>query len=111
MLEDKKYSYQNFTFKSFKNTPAEELSNIVIKGSSFHQREPWTGIFPTGVENLELLNCNVDNVDVPAGVTLTGTSCNRNAIYVAGEGRWTVDRQGNKLELIEPEEVIDEGGE
>lgn len=70
-----------------------ELSNTRIVGTSFYQQgKPYTKVFPVGVKNLELENCNLDNVDCSDPEIYVIGGCN-NHIKLQNDGEfWIVGK-------------------
>jgi hypothetical protein len=76
-----KYSYKDFTHKTFTEIDPDEFSNSEIVGSCFYQesaydadaaypgasnnRETKVDVFPNGINNVTFRNCNLDNVKIP----------------------------------------------
>ncbi len=64
------------SLKNFTNVPfcfpghEKELDGITIYASCFCQSVLDTDVFPADVKNLTLVYCNLDNVNIPAGVTV-----------------------------------------
>jgi len=95
MPENTKYSHRDFsdrdlsggsTFELYDHAtrqmltfdPATELkSGDTIRGSCFYQQIHAKSIFPAGVIDLELVDCNCDNVILPPGSTCEGRTCNK----------------------------------
>jgi hypothetical protein len=101
----KKYSYQDFSGRSLLN--AKNLDGLTIYKSSFAQEEPDTEVFPPDVKDLRLVCVNVDNVRIPAGVTVNnrGGECGSRRRYkVQNDGRdWEVDKDDKPAKLINEE--------
>ena len=88
--------YKDFTNKKFLDV---DIPQTQISGSCFYQEEPYSKIFKDDLV-CDFHNCNMDNVDLPQGCTISGTTCNRHIKWFDNE-LWSVDREGNKVELIE----------
>ena len=96
---NKKYSYLSHKRKSFVETSPSDFSNSIIVGASFYQSAPYTVVFPEGVENCELKNCNVDNCVLPSGFSVSGSTTNKH-FKVQNDGEnWIVS---DKLAPIAP---------
>jgi uncharacterized protein YjbI with pentapeptide repeats len=87
--------YKDFTNKKFLDV---DITQSQISGSCFYQAEPYTKIFKDDLV-CDFHNCNMDNVDLPQGCTISGTTCNRQIKWFDDE-IWTVDREGNKIEKV-----------
>lgn len=69
---NEKYSYKDFTGKSFRDISVEEFNNTIIVGSCFYQEWDWDrpetsvvkDIFPDGLKDITFENCNLDNVRI-----------------------------------------------
>jgi hypothetical protein len=85
------YSQKDYTGKTFTNRPASDFNNKTITGSCFYQPNSTdqvieVNVFPANVTGVTLIACNVDNVKLPAGVTLVGTlNCHRKIVLIDGE--------------------------
>jgi hypothetical protein len=71
---NEKYSFQAFPYHdlSFKDVPAKEFNNTIIRGSCFYQEwregeEIIKDIFPDGMTGVTFLCCNLDNIYIPPG--------------------------------------------
>jgi hypothetical protein len=66
---NKKYSYGNFTDKTFLDCNPEDFDGEIV-GSCFYQQAKdgvvWQEIFPKGI-TCSFIRCNLDNVIVPDG--------------------------------------------
>lgn len=102
-----KYSYGSFAGKSFTAAAAGEFNGQVIYKSVFAQENPDTPVFPPGVSGLLLVCVNVDNVLIPAGVTVNnrGGACGSSRRYkVQNDGRdWIVDGSNRPVRLVNEE--------
>lgn len=92
--------------QSFRDRDPAEFSDSEIVGSCFYQDEPYTWVFPDGTKNVTLTNSNADNVELPPGTILRGTSTNKQFI-IANDGEyWIVDHTRRPLAPREPERFI-----
>lgn len=72
------WSFQNFTNKrNVFQGRGKELDGLVVYSTTFYQEARDVDIFPSDVQNLTLAFCNLDNVKIPAGVTLIQCSTRR----------------------------------
>jgi uncharacterized protein YjbI with pentapeptide repeats len=87
--------YQDFTNQKFLDI---DITQSQISGSCFYQEEPYTKIFKDDLV-CNFHNCNMDNVDLPIGCTISGTTCNKQIKWFEDE-LWTIDKDGNKIEKV-----------
>lgn len=108
IMPDSRWSFQDFTNqKNIFVGRAKELPGIVIYKSCFYQEgKPDQDVFPSDVKNLTLVWCNLDNVRVPAGVTLI--SCTQRRIVAHDDGTdWLVDDSNTFVEPVNAPLPID----
>lgn len=68
---DDKWSMRDFTNqKHIFQGVGKALDGITIYATCFYQEELDVDVFPSDVKNLTLVHCNIDNVNVPTGVTV-----------------------------------------
>jgi len=92
-----KYSYKSFKRKSMLNIPAKEFNDSETIGSGFYQDEPFSNVFPPDINGVVFVDCNLDNVNIPAGATVVrGT--NKHYKTMNDQEYWIVDKQGNPIE-------------
>lgn len=108
MAINKKYSFKDFTGKSFLNINPDEFSNSEIKGSCFYQESPTSkidknpsvSIFPEGMIDVTFTRCNLDNVIIPSGNTI-GEKNSHKKIRIMNDGRdWILDNDNKPVEKI-----------
>lgn len=96
---DDELSLKNLAGIDFRDNPKYDLNNKVIYRTSFMREEPNMEIFPEDVQNLTLYYCILDNIVIPAGITLI--ECQNNTFKSQNDGEdWIVDSKS--LEPIEP---------
>lgn len=106
---NEKYSYKDFSNQSFKDVKPEEFNNTTIIGSCFYQNandpnikiksDIQKDIFPNGMTGAIFDKCNLDNVYVPSGNTVLGTSCHRIIQKQNDLHNWIMDKD---LKPVEP---------
>ena len=99
----KKHSFRSYQDKKFLSSDPSEFSNTIIKCSNFYQqKQPDTCVFPDGVKNLTLENCNLDNVCLTSEmITIGGT---RKRIVCQNDMEdWIVDEFNYPLEPLHKE--------
>lgn len=89
MAINEKYSYKDFTNVSLLDHDPAGFGGE-IRGSCFYQEAAKDGevvkrVFPEGTGPLNLDRCNMDNVDVPLGSTVTNCSLRHMQIQLDGE--------------------------
>lgn len=93
-----KWSMKDFTNrKNIFAGRARELTGLTIYASCFYQETLDSDVFPSDVKGLILVHCNLDNVRIPAGVTVIA---NRPAkrIQVQNDLRdWEIDANNNPV--------------
>jgi hypothetical protein len=88
---------ESLSFKNFVNHYVEIPNNAVIYASSFYHESPQIEYFPETMENVIFIKCNLDNIKIPAGVTLI--DCKNELFQVQEDGNdW---RLGENLQPIE----------
>lgn len=112
MIINKKYSFKNFTGKSFKDVPASEFNNTTIKGSCFAQEighnlpNEIVDIFPSSMKGVTFEKCNLDNVKVVAN-NIIGERCSNRRIQVQNDLEdWQLDNSGNPKEPVDKTEFL-----
>lgn len=97
---NEKYSYKDFSGQILINEPAGDFSNSEIIGANFFQcNQPRKNVFPSGSENIEFIDCNLDNCVLPSNSTLT-RSTNLQIKVIDGED-CIVDELENKINTID----------
>lgn len=94
---DDTFSHKDFTgwYWQDRNIP----NNIVIYGSCFSHETPDAKIFKSDMTGVTFVNCNLDNVSVPAGNTVVGSSTRR--FKAENDLRnWSVDQNNQPIKLI-----------
>lgn len=108
---NEKYSYGDFTGQDLSKEPAEDFTGE-IKGSCFAQEFlegdelPDSGgktIFPA-ITGVTFTNCNLDNVYVPPGNTVSG-GCKR-TLQANGDGKdWIMTKNGSWGQDVKVEDL------
>lgn len=107
---NEKYSYKDFTQQDLSNRPVSEFNNTRIIGTCFFQDFPKSRIFPPGMVGAEFELCNLDNVDVEAGNTVSEKSSNRQMRFQNDLQYWIVDDQDKPIEPANIESVLMDDG-
>ena len=98
MAMNEKYSYKDFTYKTFLDTKPEEWNDSEVICSCFYNEKPKSLIFPEGIKGVKFVRCNLDNIVIPKDCTVEG-GCNR-LIQVQKDGEdWLLD---DDLKPVEP---------
>jgi hypothetical protein len=109
MAINEKYSYQSFKGNTFINVDPAEFNDTEIVGSSFYQQDrPRTKVFPDGTKNLELVRCNLDNVEVQPEITIKGGT-NKQILAQKDGNFWIVDKSNKPIEPREKARYIELG--
>lgn len=113
---NEKYSFKDFSGKSLKDVPVEELNNTCIKGSAFPfeillDEQPVSfDIFPDGMKNVEFVRCNLTNVFIPIGNVVSADSQQDLVAMQNDHENWKLDKITKKpIEPAEKEKFIIEG--
>ena len=107
---NEKYSFKAFPYHgvSFKDRPASEFNNTIIRGSCFYQEwvegdmEVVKDIFPDGMTGVVFEKCNLDNVYVASGNTVV-KGCNRKLKHQNDLEVWILD---DNLKPIKPMDKV-----
>ncbi len=111
---NKEYSFKDFTGKSLRDIPVEELNSSIIMGSCFYQEnKPNTKVFPDNMRGVVFKRCNLDNAYIPPGnmVVLEGADkcSNKNLKEQNDWEMWIVDGNMNPIEPLDKEDRIAAG--
>lgn len=114
---NEKYSNKSFPYHglSFKDRPASEFNNTIIRGSCFYQEgEPNQDIFPDGMTGVYFTGCNLNNIYVDETQnTIDKTSINRcltRKIKVQNDwDDWILDDQLKPIEPMDKEQRLKKG--
>ncbi len=110
MSINEKYSFKDFTGKTFLDVDPDEFSNSEIKGSCFFQEnEPDKTIFPAGMVGVQFQRCNLDNVLVLPISTIDERCSNRRIMIQNDSQDWIVDMTLLPIEPINMKRHIREG--
>jgi len=102
---DDNYSHKDFTGRELLD---KDLSGITIFGSCFLQEIPDSKIFPDNMTGVTFINCNLDNVFIPAGNETIG--CSQRKFKVQNDMiDWILDTDLKPKEPISKEEFIKYG--
>jgi len=111
---DDNYSSKDFTGREFLNANkwwkfwTGSIKNITIFGSCFSQEIPDSKIFPDNMTGVTFINCNLDNVFIPAGNETIG--CSQRKFQVQNDMTdWILDTDLKPKEPISKEEFIKYG--
>lgn len=78
----------------------KELDGMTIYASCFYQESLDIDVFPSDVKNLTLVYCNLDNVNISAGVTVIANRPQRH-IQVQNDCRdWELDANNQPIKLV-----------
>ena len=98
MAINEKYSYKDFTHKTFTSTKPEEWNDTEVVGSCFYNETPKTNVFPDGIKGVKFVRCNLDNVVIPKDCTMEGGT--NKLIKVQNDlNDWVLDEN---LDPVEP---------
>jgi len=91
------WSHHSWKRQTFTTADPKVFNGAKIVGACFYQDEPYTDVFPANIEDVEFIDCNLDNCNIPAGATVTrGTNKH---IKAQKDGQyWIVDKSGNPVE-------------
>ena len=94
---NKKYSFKDFTGQSLIKEDPKEFTGS-IKGSCFYH-EALTEVFPDDIE-CTFERCNLDNVIVPAGCTIS-IGCTNKRVEIQNDCEaWILDDDGKPVEPV-----------
>ena len=97
---NEKYSYKDFTDKTFLDVPVKEFNNTVIVGSCFSQQnEPNKKVFPRSLKDVVFRKCNLDNVYIPSGNKIED-GCYRRLITQNDLETWIVDKSNKPIKPV-----------
>ncbi len=92
---DDRFSGKDYTVVNFIDIP----DNITVYASCFSKEIPDTKIFPDTMTGVTFMNCNLDNIFIPNGNTVTGGSKRR--FKVQNDLRdWEIDEQDNPIKVM-----------
>lgn len=118
---NEKYSNKGFPYHnvSFKDRPASEFNDTIIRGSCFYQEwiegddEVVKDIFPDGMVGVHFTGCNLDNIYIPVGNTIDTTTVNRvlnRKLQVQNDwSLWILDNDLKPKEPLNKEERLEKG--
>lgn len=109
---NEKYSNKAFPYHglSFKDRPVEEFNNTTIRGTCFYQE--WVegdmsiekDIFPEGMTGVVFEYCNLVNIIVPPGNTIS-KGCQTERLKVQNDWEdWIMEKKDGKWEAKEPKD-------
>ena len=70
IMKNLKYSHKDFTHKSFLKENSKDFEGEIV-GSCFYHEGELSEIFPKDIQ-ATFINCNLDNVIIPAGCKVIG---------------------------------------
>lgn len=104
-------SFQDFTGDNFRNVDPTLLNGRTIKGTCFSQELPGNSrnkvkIFPENMTGVTFVDCNLDNVEIPAGNTVIGGT--NKTFKVQSDGHdWEIEEgTGRPLSPISPKLLV-----
>lgn len=100
MPSDPKYSFKDFTGHDLSDR--KDMDNLTIEGSCFSHETPDAAVLPTSLKNTTFIDCNLDNVLIPAGATVIRGSTQRFQVQADGED-WVIDGKGTPIEPVNKE--------
>jgi hypothetical protein len=103
---DEKYSWKDFTGRTLQD--AKDLDNKIIFGSCFSQEIPDTKVFPDDMKNVTFIGGNLDNVFIPAGNIVIGSTQRRFKVQ-NDRSDWILDKDNKPIEPIDKEKYIELG--
>jgi hypothetical protein len=81
---NEKYSHGDFTDVDLSEIDPAEFDNTCVINSCFYQSprqgvvQPYNSI-PANMQNVRFIQCNMDNVSIPAGADISDDGWNRNS--------------------------------
>jgi len=109
---NEKYSFKDFTGKSFIDVDPAEFNDSIIKGSNFYQELEYgvktdkRPIFPASMRGVTFERCNLDNVMVVAN-NIVSDDCTNKSIQVQNDLEdWVLDNSGKPAEPISKKRYI-----
>ena len=96
MINDK-YSYKSFGGQDLREVDPEELNGTTIRGSNFAHQNPhgetfrMADVFPRGMRGVVFERCNLDNVKIPAGNTVSEDCTNKRIQEQNDREDWVID--------------------
>lgn len=114
-LRNKKYSFKDFTGQSFVNVDPQEFNNTEIVGSCFYRESSLLdlsvikNIFPIGMTGVTFSRCNLDNVNVPIGNTVSPNCCSRKIKVQNDREDWVLDGTNKPVEPVAKKLFLQEG--
>ena len=113
---NEKYSYKDFTNRTFNNVCVDEFNGKGdIVGSSFYQemdtseQEVSRNIFPSEMVGVEFKRCNLDNVFMPGGNTVA-KNCSHRLIRCQNDlNDWVVDENNVPIEPVNKKYRLSQG--
>lgn len=82
-----------------------DLDNAIMYHVCLSQENPDTVVLPPNVQGLCIAYSNLDNVAIPAGVSI-GDGCSQRRFKAQPDGHdWLLDDGGNPIEMLNPPEV------
>lgn len=103
---NEKYSWKDFTGRTL--TDAKDLKNMVIFGSCFSQEIPDSHIFPDDMKNVTFIGGNLDNVFIPEGNTVMGSTQRRFKVQT-DRSDWIVGNDNKPIKPIDEDKYIELG--
>ena len=91
------YSFKDFTGHSM--VLKTDLNGQTIRGSCFSREIPDSEVFPPDMKGVTFINCNLDNVTIPDGNTVT--DCSQRRFKVQNDmNDWEIDDNNIPLNVM-----------
>ena len=101
MAVNKKWSYGDFSGKTWKHLDPKEFNDSEIHCSAFGiSNTPRADVFPDGMTGVVFYHCNLDNCLVPTGNTIMPDCCTNQHKRQKDKEQWIVDEQNNPIEPL-----------
>jgi len=98
-MSNSPHSFKDYTGRSLADRPASEFSGQTVRGSCFAHERPDAVVFPDGVTDCVLQDCQLDNVVIPSGFTVVRGSTRR--ILAQPDGTdWIVDEDNQPVSPV-----------
>ena len=102
------HSHADYTGRTFLASDPAEWSGSTLIGTCFAQEQPGTQVFPAGTSDVMFIDCNLDNVLLPAESVAMG-GCRRQFCVQADAEDWLVDDAGEPTAPLNPKRFAELG--